>query len=104
MPGHRAVSGGRFTPAGFLLFLDLVSPKAGQFQGAICKDFPTEYPYDAFSIEFESEADRGSLETEVESTLEEIANRPYTAAEVRKRLGVSNQERLRWTKDGLPRL
>ena len=41
-----------------------------------------------------------SLLSEIENSLLKIARRPYTASEVRQRLDITNQERLRWTKDG----
>lgn len=55
---------------------------------------------DTLSIHFEGDVDRETVRAGVEDVLEEIANRPYTAGEVRERLGITNQERLRWTKDG----
>ena len=46
------------------------------------------------------DADTGTVRSQIEALLEDIAQRPYTAGEVRERLGITNQERLRWTKEG----
>jgi len=40
------------------------------------------------------------LASEIEDVLLKTATRPYTAGEVRQRLGITNPERLKWTKDG----
>jgi len=56
--------------------------------------------FNDFSVRFEKYDYHHVIQAQIVEILESTACRPYTAAEVRERLDITNQERLRWTKDG----
>jgi hypothetical protein len=66
----------------------------------LARRFGGELDMEGLLLSVGDDADTGTVRSQIEALLEDIAQRPYTAEEVRERLGITNQERLRWTKEG----